>query len=249
MLQGVGAQSAVFTPTLRSPFSLITMVVAGSLLVACTKEGDDETKKTAADYLSELQAWRNVSDVSVESLASLRALYMSNALENLRSDYDGSPLAAVVIEINQNNSISIWVETTRSREGIVSRFREDSNGYEGRSDAEILENITPWYYDAFKYACLELSCTGEFKVLAEADWQFCENGLNDDDGGGLGAVSREATIDAILLLESSNVLTEFARSPDFEVRVFSDENDTISPGKHCWRTNKALVRRREQTKS
>jgi hypothetical protein len=230
---------------MRVPFLMVTLIVVSSLCGAYSRGEDNKTMKAAADYLSKLRSWRTSSDVNAEALASLRALYITNALETLKRDYDGSALEAIVLEINQNNSISIWVETTQSREGIVTRFRKESIGYEGQSDAEILDNITPWYYDAFKYACLEFTCTGVFKALAKADMELCES----DIGADLETVSRDATIDAILILESSGTLAKFERSPGFEVRVFSEENDTISPGEHCWATNKLLAQRRKQKKS
>lgn len=200
--------------------------------------------KASPDYLSEVQSWQHSSDVKVESLASVRALYFANALESLRKDYDGSPLEAVVFEINQNNSVSIWVESETSRKSIVSRFREGSNGYENKNDAEILDSITPWYYDAFKYACVEFSCTDDFKKLVDSDNEFCERNFDEEDDDGLFAVSRDAAISAILKLEVSGSLDVFDKAPGFEIRIFSDESDTITPGEHCWGTNKLLINRR-----
>ena len=215
----------------------------------CSRKSEDKTMKSATEYLKELQSWYRPLDVSIESLASLRSLYVANALENLKSNYDGSPLEAIVVEINQNNSISIWVETTKSRQSIASRFRSESNGYEGKSDSEILESITPWYYDAFEYACLEFTCTGDFKKLAEADIEFCERSFDEAEDASFFSISRDATIEAIIQLEKVEVLTGFNRSPEFDVRIFSDENDTISPGEYCWASNNLLVKARQKPKS
>lgn len=192
-------------------------------------------------YLQKFQTWNKSQSIDINEFTEIRSLYIKDCIQNLKTYYDNSPLHGIVIEINQNYSISVWVETVDSHRAIVKRFRSQSSGYEDKTDEEIYQSLTPWYYDSFKYSCLEFKCTKAVEPIADADHEFCETYEGDD----LRKASHKATIQAILQLEKSGVIDLFETSKDFRVRVFSQNDDTISKGEYCWATDKLLIKKRK----
>ena len=193
-------------------------------------------------YIKKFEIWSQTQKININELSEIREHYIKDCITNLKTYYDGSPLHGIVIEINQNYSISIWAETVKSHQNIVKRFKDQSSGYENQPDEEVYINITPWYYDSFKYSCLEFKCTPKVKPVAMADGDFCEMYEGED----LSDTSHEATIRAILNIEKSNFLQPFDRSKDFKIRLYSENNDTISKGDYCWATDKILNERRKK---
>ena len=217
-------------------------LIAITTTLLSTVFGSESMKTNYNSYLEKFQMWNKNQNIDIKELTEIRTIYIKDSIQNLKTYYDESPLHGIVIVINQNYSISIWAETVNSHKDFIKRFRKQSSGYNDRTDEKLYHDLTPWYYDSFKYSCLEFKCTKPIDPLAMEDGEFCETYEGDD----LRKASYEATIQAILQFEKSDTIKLFETSKDFKIRLFSQNDDTVSKGEYCWATDKLLIEQRKK---
>ena len=185
--------------------------------------------------LKVITSWAGLGDVDQALLESVRGHALMLAIRQIRSEGDHSAMYRIVIEATQHGTMGIHLETVKSHEDFVKRFREVSNSSEEKSDEEIYNDLGSWYFDSYGYNCYDWNVSDYSDKLMDAEREFWE-GLEDwPDGEEF--YQNASIVNSILHYESTSDYAELLKTDDCIIR-FYDGNC------HEWAADQWLVSRR-----
>ncbi|QIF03525.1 hypothetical protein [Roseimicrobium sp. ORNL1] len=176
-------------------------------------------------YALRIQEWSDVSEVDWHLVRDELANYLRQVIAHFSQTNAAKQVYGIVIELGQNWTMSVYLNTEEGLADGPMRFRSDSVGYEKHTDAQILEMLGRWHYESwefplYQYNCPDRGCPNEphrelFERLVEEELES-ENEEPESVSELFLGVCAEATA----ILEQSRELKELSKTPDFALRLY-----------------------------
>jgi hypothetical protein len=180
-------------------------------------------------YALKTQQWNDVLEVDWHLVRDELANYLRKVIAHFSQTNAARQVYGIVIERGQNWTLSVYLNT---EEGLLEgpmRFRSDSVGYEKHTDAQILEMLGRWYYQAwefplYEYNCPDGACPNElhhelFERLFEEELES-----EDEEPESVSELVLSACAEATAILEQSRELKELSKTPDFALRFYDADS-------------------------
>ncbi|MES2705549.1 MAG: hypothetical protein V4726_02990 [Verrucomicrobiota bacterium] len=157
--------------------------------------------------------------------------YLREVIATFSRQNPAAVVYGMVIVHGQNWELSVHLNTEEGYGSMPARFRTQSN-WPARTDAELLDALGRWYYDAWEFGLYEFECQPEVNAVNNVHYKLFDRLSTHPAASGevdLPDHFLHACALAVAILESSPELRKIRRTADFEIRFF-DAN------RHEWDT-------------
>ncbi len=195
-------------------------------------------------YEETLRNWDTPQSINWNLVRHTLGTYLREVVATFSHQNPEAAVYGIVIVHGQNWDLSVYLNTEEGYESMPARFRTQSVNWPAKTDAELLDALGRWYYDAWEFELYEFKCRPEVNAVNNIHYERLGR-LSDDASVENGEVDLSdhflhACAEAVAILERSPELQPLGRTKDFEIRFF-DANC------HGWDTASIMAAARQQT--